>query len=103
MTERQQAICAKYSARDKDGYVRCNKCPLLIRPYELMCRANSHYDRHAREWVFDTPRNCSTCKWLVPFSDVCVNGDSPHRADFVNGYDSCEEWEEATNVQDNDV
>ena len=95
MTPKEQAICAKYSARDKDGLVHCKECPLGIDDNWAMCKANSHYDRHKREWVFNTPKNCSTCKWLVPFSDVCVNGDSPHRADFVNGYDTCDRWEEA--------
>lgn len=54
MTPKQQAICDKYRAKDKDGYVHCHECPLQIRPYELMCMANAHYDRRRKEWVFDT-------------------------------------------------
>lgn len=56
-TERQKRICARYSARDENGYVHCNDCPLVVNPYQHMCRANAHYDRHLREWVYDTERD----------------------------------------------
>lgn len=37
---------------------------------------------------------CGTCKWFVPFTDVCTNGDSEHRADFMDQMeDTCERWE----------
>ena len=49
MTERQKKICEKYSARDADGYVHCNECPLLIDKYEYMCKANSVYNRRDRK------------------------------------------------------
>ena len=61
-TERQKRICARYSARDENGYVHCNDCPLVVNPYQNMCCAIAHYDRHSREWVYDTEcderRNC---------------------------------------------
>lgn len=47
-TERQKCICAKYSAKDAEGYVHCDECPLVIHAGWIMCRANAHYDRH--EW-----------------------------------------------------
>ena len=56
-TERQKRICARYSARDENGYVHCNDCPLVVNPYQNMCRANAHYDRHSPEWVYDTERD----------------------------------------------
>lgn len=37
---------------------------------------------------------CQTCKWYEDFTGVCFNGDSPNCADFMDAYDSCEEWEE---------
>lgn len=52
-TEKQKSICRKYSARDKDGYVHCNDCPLVIDRRYHMCRSNSHYDRKLKEWVPD--------------------------------------------------
>ena len=52
-SERQEHICRKYSARDDDGYVHCNDCPLVVDQRYYMCRANSHYDRKSKEWVFD--------------------------------------------------
>ena len=52
-TERQKDICRKYSARDKDGYVHCNDCPLVVDRKYHMCRSNSHYDRKLKEWVPD--------------------------------------------------
>lgn len=37
---------------------------------------------------------CGTCKWFVPFTEVCTNGDSDRRADFVNQMeDTCGHWE----------
>ena len=38
-------------------------------------------------------KKCKTCKWWEPFSGVCCNGDSEHRADFTDRNDSCECWE----------
>ena len=46
-------ICEKYSKKDEQGYVHCDKCPLLIDGYELMCKANAHYDKKRKEWMFD--------------------------------------------------
>lgn len=51
--ERQKRICAKYSAKDAEGYVHCDECPLVIYAGWIMCRANAHYDRHLRNWEFD--------------------------------------------------
>ena len=42
----------------------------------------------------ENKRTCATCKWLSDeFTAVCCNGDSDHRADFMNGDDTCEHWE----------
>ena len=39
----------------------------------------------------DGKRNvCATCKWFIPFTEVCTNDKSEKCADFVNGMeDSC--------------
>lgn len=39
-------------------------------------------------------RRCMNCKWYEPFCGVCCNGDSEHRADFMDAESRCEEWEE---------
>ena len=52
-SERQKNICRKYSARDKDGFVHCNDCPLVVDRKYQMCRSNSHYDRKLKQWVPD--------------------------------------------------
>lgn len=52
-SEKQMKICKKYSTRDKDGYVHCTDCPLVVDRKYYMCKANSHYDRKQKEWVFD--------------------------------------------------
>lgn len=39
-------------------------------------------------------RRCMNCKWYEPFCGVCCNGDSEHRADFIDAESGCEEWEE---------
>ncbi|MBQ9251587.1 MAG: hypothetical protein IJ188_03005 [Clostridia bacterium] len=39
-------------------------------------------------------KNCGNCKWLSDdFTLVCVNVDSEHRADFVDGETCCDKWE----------
>lgn len=54
--EREERICEKYSAQDEKGKVHCYECPLNKgNPdiYDFRCKANSHYDRHEGEWVYD--------------------------------------------------
>lgn len=58
--DREKKICAKYSARDDNGKVHCNICPLIKSWRETMCKANSHYDRHNKEWVLDDVGNTVT-------------------------------------------
>lgn len=36
---------------------------------------------------------CATCAWYEEFQGVCCNGDSPHRADFIEPDQRCREWE----------
>lgn len=48
--------CEKYSAYDKNNRVHCNECPLSkgnLTQYDFRCKANSHYNRHTREWEYD--------------------------------------------------
>ena len=57
-TEREKAICDKYSALDKTLHVHCNECPLNAKNYgkdmpPMTCKAIMHYDRHLREWIPD--------------------------------------------------
>ena len=52
-TDREKAICEKYSAYDKNNRVHCNECPLSKgnpTQYDFRCKANSHYNRHTRAW-----------------------------------------------------
>lgn len=39
-------------------------------------------------------RRCMNCKWYEPFCGVCCNGDSEHRADFMDAESGCGELEE---------
>ena len=52
-TEKNKRICAKYSARDENGNVHCQDCPLVISRRDRTCRAFMHWDRHKMEWVMD--------------------------------------------------
>ena len=52
-TEKDKAICEKYSALDETGHVHCHECPLVVSKPDMMCKANAHYDRHQAEWVPD--------------------------------------------------
>ena len=53
--ERDCKTCEKYRERDDEGKVHCSECPLRIREalYDFRCKANSHYDRKAKEWEYD--------------------------------------------------
>ena len=53
--EREKRICKKYSAY-VNGKVRCGECPLIKgNPnwWDFRCKANSHYDRKEKDWVYD--------------------------------------------------
>lgn len=53
--DKERRICAKYSER-KNNRVNCCQCPLVKgdpRHYDFRCKANSHYDRHTKEWEYD--------------------------------------------------
>ena len=41
---------------------------------------------------------CRTCRWYAEYEGVCCNGDSEHRADFVDEDYYCDEWEENDNA-----
>lgn len=57
-TERDKRTCAKYSKRDANGLVHCNDCPLLMDSYNLLCKANAHYNSQDRTWQPDDyPQN----------------------------------------------
>lgn len=52
-TEKDKSICAKFSTPDENGRVHCPECPLMVNAYELMCKANTSYNRKTRTWEFD--------------------------------------------------
>ena len=44
------------SQYDKNNHVHCDECPLrkgYPTQYDFRCKANSHYNRHTREWEYD--------------------------------------------------
>lgn len=54
--QKEQKICEKYGQRDEKGLVHCFECPLSKgnpKQYDFRCKANSHYDRKLKEWVYD--------------------------------------------------
>lgn len=38
-------------------------------------------------------KTCKTCRLYEMFNGVCCNGESEHRADFMDADGSCEKWE----------
>ena len=43
LTEKEKAICKKYSARDEEGLVHCGECPLSLNhpeSWDITCYAN---------------------------------------------------------------
>lgn len=56
LNAKDQKICDKFSKRDEKGFVHCNECPLNKgnpQNYDFRCKANSFYDRHTKEWIYD--------------------------------------------------
>lgn len=51
--DREKSICDRYNARDAEGFVHCDECPIVKDIYLQLCKANAHYDRHLKEWVPD--------------------------------------------------
>lgn len=51
--DKDKKICEKYSTRDKDGFVHCRDCPLVVDRTNCLCKSFMHYDRHKRKWVPD--------------------------------------------------
>lgn len=52
----------------------------------------------------DEFKGCYTCKWVSDrFTSVCCNGNSRHRADFVDGDMTCDQWEERKETDDGKV
>lgn len=49
MTQKENEICKKYSARDENGFVHCKECPLVVDADGFMCKANSRYNRRTKE------------------------------------------------------
>ena len=55
-TDREKAICEKYSAYDKNNRVHCNECPLSKgnpTQYDFRCIAMRDNNRHSRAWEYD--------------------------------------------------
>lgn len=44
-------------------------------------------------WDWEPPHICGTCEYWEEFQGVCFNGGSEHCADFINGSDCCDRWE----------
>lgn len=66
--EKEEKICKKYSARDENGRVNCRECPLIKgnpNRYDFRCKANSHFDRHKGDWIYDD--------WDEPFNKIVIN------------------------------
>lgn len=69
-TDREKQICNKYGAYDDTGHVHCSECPLCKSQgsYDFRCKANSHYNKHTKEWEYDVQeekepifRRCPSC------------------------------------------
>lgn len=50
MTEKQEKICAQYSARDQFRKVHCCDCPLVVDREMMLCRRNAVYNRKNHKW-----------------------------------------------------
>ena len=48
-------------------------------------------------------RRCGTCEWYDEWIGVCFNGESEHKADFLDKDKSCEKWEEKKNGKEKET
>ena len=54
--ELERKICEKFRKRDTKGFVHCFECPLRNNDTfynDTLCKANSHYNQHTKEWEYD--------------------------------------------------
>lgn len=72
--DRDRRICKEYSARDAEGLVHCNECPLRKNQgvWDFRCKANSRYNRKTREWEYDD----------VQEHELDTNDSIPHWKDW---------------------
>ena len=66
-------------------YVTCGAVDRLAKWLVLEC------DPETNAW--GTLPSCGMCRWYDRYSGVCCNADSEHRADFMDGEESCDGWE----------
>lgn len=45
---------------------------------------------------YEDKKYCSTCKWYDKETEVCCNGESKCRAEFMDWDNTCDKWEEDT-------
>jgi len=38
LTKEEMEVCKKYRQRDKDGFVHCRECPLVIHELHAVCK-----------------------------------------------------------------
>lgn len=53
LSKKDQKTCDKYSKCDENDCVNCNRCPLVVDRARRMCKANSIYNQHKKEWESD--------------------------------------------------
>lgn len=53
LSKKDQKTCDKYSKCDENDCVNCNRCPLIVDRARRMCKANSIYNQHKKEWESD--------------------------------------------------
>ena len=53
----------------------------------------TNWRRQKGEAMDSAAQVCKNCKWFAEETEVCVNDQSDHLADFVMPDDVCDEWE----------
>lgn len=88
-SEREKRICARYSARDEHDRVHCYECPLQKGNFDMWdfrCKANSHYDRSEKDWVYDDETGEATMIEIKVkyFSDKILPLEQKENCDWID-------------------
>ena len=51
LSDKDKKICEKYSARDKNGFVHCRDCPLVVNKAKCLCKARTLFPSKRKENV----------------------------------------------------
>lgn len=53
LSEEQETVCGVFSRRDKQGFVHCPECPMILDHYRIACLKVVTEEEAREEWEWD--------------------------------------------------